>query len=33
VDFKLSDITRKRLADAGADPDLLQIISAAKRPL
>jgi hypothetical protein len=33
VDFKLSDATRKRLADAGADPDLLQIISAAKRPL
>lgn len=33
VDFKLSDATRKRLADAGADPDLLQIISASKRSL
>jgi hypothetical protein len=33
VDFKLSAATRRRLADAGADPDLLQIISVAKRPL
>lgn len=33
VDFTLSDATRKRLADAGADPDLLQIISASKRSL
>jgi hypothetical protein len=33
VDFKLSDANRKRLADAGADPGLLQIISASKRPL
>jgi hypothetical protein len=33
VDFKLSDASRKRLADAGADPSLLQIISASKRPL
>src|ERR1700689_2533002 len=33
VDFKLSDADRKRLADAGADPGLLQIISASKRPL
>jgi len=33
VDFQLSDATRKRLADAGADPDLLKIISAAKRSL
>lgn len=33
VDFTLSAVTRKRLADAGADPDLLQIISTAKRSL
>jgi len=33
VDFPLSDATRKRLADAGADPVLLQIISASKRSL
>jgi len=33
VDFQLSDATRKRLADAGADPDLLQIISSSKRSL
>ena len=33
VDFALSDPIRKRLGDAGADPALLQIISASKRPL
>jgi len=33
VDFTLSDATRKRLADAGAAPGLLQVISASKRPL
>jgi hypothetical protein len=33
VDFPLSDATRKRLADAGADPVLLQVISTSKRSL
>jgi len=33
VDFQLSDANRKRLADAGADAALLQVISASKRPL
>jgi TPR repeat protein len=33
VDFTLSDATRKRLADAGADDVLLQVISASKRSL
>jgi hypothetical protein len=33
VDFMLTDATRKRLADAGADPDLLQVISSSKRSL
>jgi hypothetical protein len=33
VDFKLSDAAQKRLADAGAAPDLLQIIATSKRPL
>jgi hypothetical protein len=33
VDFKLSDADRKRLANAGADSDLLQVISASKRSL
>jgi hypothetical protein len=33
VDFKLSAATRKRLADDGADGDLLSTISASKRSL
>ncbi|MGO9066610.1 MAG: tetratricopeptide repeat protein [Myxococcaceae bacterium] len=33
VDFTLSDATRKRLAGAGADPVLLQVISTSKRSL
>jgi hypothetical protein len=33
VDFALGEATRKRLADAGADPYLLQVISASKRSL
>jgi len=33
VDFTLSDASRKRLADAGADPVLLQVISTSKRSL
>lgn len=33
VDFKLSSVTRKRLADEGADNNLLQTISASKRSL
>ncbi|MGD1078694.1 MAG: tetratricopeptide repeat protein [Candidatus Sulfotelmatobacter sp.] len=33
VDFKLSSITRKRLADEGADDNLLATISASKRSL
>jgi len=33
VDFTLSDGTRKRLAGAGADPVLLQVISTSKRSL
>ena len=33
VDFKLSSVTRKRLADEGADDSLLATISASKRSL
>lgn len=33
VDFKLSAVTRKRLADAGADDSLLTTISSSKRSL
>lgn len=33
VDFKLSDDAQKRLTDAGADPDLLQVISTSQSGL
>lgn len=33
VDFKLSDASQKRLVDAGAAPELLQVISASNRSL
>jgi hypothetical protein len=33
VDFQLSDASQKRLAEAGADPNLLQVISASQRSL
>jgi hypothetical protein len=33
VDFKLTAVARKRLADEGADDNLLQTISASKRLL